>query len=70
MAERLVPQLATLVARVRFPVPDRPTFRVEKVAVFCNLASGGTLSSTAIEIIKKVFCFAVAQAKVFLHLEA
>jgi hypothetical protein len=26
--------LATQVARVRFPVPARPTFRVEKVAFF------------------------------------
>jgi hypothetical protein len=42
----------------------RPTFRVEKVALFCNPASGGTFSSTAIEIIKWVNFFAVAQAKV------
>jgi hypothetical protein len=32
----------------------RPTFRVEKVALFCNPASGGTFLSTAIEIIKWV----------------
>jgi hypothetical protein len=50
MAERLVPLLATQVAPVRFPVPVRPTFSVEKVALFCNPASGGTFSSTAIEI--------------------
>jgi hypothetical protein len=57
MAERL----ATLhVARVRFPVPARPTFRVEKVALFCNPASGGT----AIEVVKWVKKIAVAQAKV------
>jgi hypothetical protein len=37
---------------------------VEKVALFCNPASGGTFSSTAIEIIKWVNFFAVAQAKV------
>jgi hypothetical protein len=37
---------------------------VEKVALFCNPASGGTFSSTAIEIIKWVKKFAVAQAKV------
>jgi hypothetical protein len=49
MAERLVTLLATQVARVQFPVPARPTFRVEKVALFCNSASGGTFSSTAIE---------------------
>jgi hypothetical protein len=38
---------------------------VEKVALFCNPASGGTFSSTAIEIIKWVKKIAVAQAKVF-----
>jgi hypothetical protein len=70
MAERLVPLLATQVARVWFPVPDRPTFRVEKVALFYNPASGGTFSSTAIEIIKWFKKTAVAQGKVFLHLEA
>jgi hypothetical protein len=32
-----------------------------KVALFCNPASGGTLSSTAIEIIKWVKKFAVAK---------
>jgi hypothetical protein len=42
-----VPLFATQVARVRVPVPARPTFRVEKVALFCNPASGGTFSSTA-----------------------
>jgi hypothetical protein len=34
------------------------------VALFCNPASVGTFSSTAIEIIKWVKIFAVAQAKV------
>jgi hypothetical protein len=34
------------------------------VALFCNPASGGTFSSTAIEIIKWVKKIAVAQAKV------
>jgi hypothetical protein len=34
------------------------------VALFCNPASGGTFSSTAIEIIKWVQKIAVAQAKV------
>jgi hypothetical protein len=48
MAELLVPLLATQVARVRFPVRARPTFRVEKVALFYNPASEGTFSSTAI----------------------
>jgi hypothetical protein len=70
MADRLVPLLVMRVAQVRFPVPARPTFRVEKVALFCNPASGGSFSSTAIEIIKWVEKFAVAQAKVFPHLEA
>jgi hypothetical protein len=64
MAERIVRLLDTQVARVRFPVPARPTFRVKKVALFCNPASGGTFSSTAIEIIKWVNKIAVAQAKV------
>jgi hypothetical protein len=40
-------------------------FRVEKVALLCNPASGGTFSSTAIEIIKWVEKFAVAQTQVF-----
>ena len=60
MAERIVPLLATQVARVRFPVLARPTFRVEKVALFCNPASGGTFLRTAIEIINWVKKFAVA----------
>jgi hypothetical protein len=64
MVERLVPLLATQVAWVWFPVPARPTFRVEKVSLFCNPASGGTFSSTAIEIIKWGKFFAVAHAKV------
>jgi hypothetical protein len=70
MAEQLVPLLATQVARVQFPLPARPMFRVVKVSLFCNPTSGGTLSSTAIEIIKWVNKIAVAQAKVFPHLEA
>jgi hypothetical protein len=37
---------------------------VEKVSLFCNPASGGTFSSTAIEIEKWVTKFAVGQAKV------
>jgi hypothetical protein len=37
---------------------------VEKVVLFCNPAPGGKFSSTAIEIIKGVNFFAVAQAKV------
>jgi hypothetical protein len=64
MAEYLVTLPAKQVAWVRFPVPARPTFSVGKVALFCNPVSGGTFSSTAIEIIKWVKKFAVAQAKV------
>jgi hypothetical protein len=63
MAERIVPLLATQVARVGFPVLAIPTFRVEKVALFCNPASGGTFSRTATQIIKWVKKIAVAQAK-------
>jgi hypothetical protein len=57
-------RLATQVARVRFPVPAKPTFRVGKVALFCNPASGGRFSSTAIEIIKWFNFFAGVQALV------
>jgi hypothetical protein len=56
-------------ARVRSPVPARPTISVKKLALICNPASWGTFSSTAIEIIKRIK-FAVAKAKVFPHLEA
>jgi hypothetical protein len=64
MAEHLVTLPAKQVAWVRFPVPDRPMFSVEKVSLFCNSASGGTFSSTAIEILKWDKKIAVAQAKV------
>jgi hypothetical protein len=43
MAERLVPLPATQVARAQSLVPSRPTISVEKLAIFCNPASGGTL---------------------------
>jgi hypothetical protein len=62
--------LATQVARVQSLVPAKPTISVEKLALFCNPAKGGMFSSTAIEIIKWVKKMAVAQAKVFPHLEA
>jgi hypothetical protein len=52
MDKRLATLLATQVAWVRFPAPARPTLRVERVDLFCNPASAGTLSSTAIQIIK------------------
>jgi hypothetical protein len=70
MAECLATLIATQVAWVRFPVPARPSFSVEKVALFCNPASGGTFSSTGIEIIKWVKKIVVALAEVFPHLEA
>jgi hypothetical protein len=43
---------------------------MEMVALFCDPASGGTFSSTAIEFIKWLRNFSVAQKKVFPHLEA
>jgi hypothetical protein len=46
------------------PGPGQTYVWCGKVAFFCNPASGGTFSSTAIEIIKWVKIFAVAQAKV------
>jgi hypothetical protein len=58
-----VPLPATQVARIRSPISDSPTISVEKVALFCNPASGGTFSSNAFEIINRLK-FAVAQAKV------
>jgi hypothetical protein len=61
-SQRLATLLATQVARVRFPVPASPTFRVEKVAFFSNPASGGTFSSTANEILKWVKTIAVASS--------
>jgi hypothetical protein len=63
MAERLLTLPAKQVAWVRFPVPARPTFRVEKLLFSVTLLRG-TFSSTAIEIIKWVEKIAVAQAKV------
>jgi hypothetical protein len=47
---------------------------VEKLALCCNPASGGTFSSTAIDIINRLKLnlgkFEVAKAKMVLHLEA
>jgi hypothetical protein len=45
MAKRLSPQLATQVARVQCPVQARPIISVEKLALFCNPASEGTLQA-------------------------
>jgi hypothetical protein len=42
------------------PGPVQTYVKCEQVALFCNPASGGTFSSTAIEIIKWVNFFAVA----------
>jgi hypothetical protein len=63
MAERLVTLPAKQVAWVRFPVPARPMFSVGKWLFSV------TFSSTAIEIIKWVKKFAVAQAEGDPHLE-
>jgi hypothetical protein len=49
------------------PRPDLEVVR--KNGFFYNPVSGGTFSSTAIEIINRL-TFAVAKAKVFPHLEA
>jgi hypothetical protein len=70
MAERLVTLPAKQVAWVLFPVPSRPTFSVEKWLFSVTLRQWARLSSTAIEIIKWVRKFAVAQAKGDPHLEA
>jgi hypothetical protein len=48
------------VALVRFPVPARPMFSVEKLLLSVTLLRG-TFSSTAIEIIKWVKNFAVSK---------
>jgi hypothetical protein len=45
MAERLLPLSATQMARVRSLVLARPTISVDKLALFCNPASGGTLQA-------------------------
>jgi hypothetical protein len=49
--------------------PGQTYVKVEMVALFCNPVSGGTFSNKAIEIIKWVKKLALAQAKVFPHLE-
>jgi hypothetical protein len=57
MAEPLAPLHATI-----------PTFRVKKVAHFCKPVSGGTFSSTAIEIMALKICSSASKG--FPHLEA
>ena len=69
LSEKLTPKDLKLL--FRFPVPARPRISVEKLSLLCNLASGGTFSSTAIEL----YCIdgyitAVANAKVYPFLEA
>jgi transcription initiation factor TFIIIB Brf1 subunit/transcription initiation factor TFIIB len=60
------------VAQVRFLVPARTKFRVEKVARFCNPVpvSWGTFSSNAIEIIQLVKKKNSSASKGFPHLAA
>jgi hypothetical protein len=70
MAERFVPLLATQVDRVQFPVPARPTFRLLKVALFCNPVSGGAFSSTAMEIYKIGLQICSSASQGVPHLEA
>jgi hypothetical protein len=70
MAVRLATLLATQVDRVRFPVPARPIFRVEKVALLCNPTSGDTFSSTVIEIYNIGFQICSSASEGVPHLEA
>jgi hypothetical protein len=51
MAEQLSPPPATQVARARSPVPARPTFSVETLALLCNPVSGGTLQALQLQCI-------------------
>jgi hypothetical protein len=51
MADRLVPLPATQVARVGFLVPARPMISEEKLALFCNPASGGRLQALQLHCI-------------------
>jgi hypothetical protein len=46
------------------PGPGQTYVKCGKVALFCNPASGGTFSNTAIEIIKWVEKLVIGQAKV------
>jgi hypothetical protein len=64
MSERLTTLLATQVARVQFPVPPDLRLEWKRWLFSVTLRQGGMFSSTAIEIIKWVVKFAVAQAKV------
>jgi hypothetical protein len=59
MAERLVTLPAKQVAWVRFPVPARPTFSVEKWLFSVTLRQGARSRALQFEIIKWVKFFAV-----------
>jgi hypothetical protein len=52
------------VAWVQTPVVTRPTFSVEKLALFCNPASETTFPNTAIKIIHRLK-FAAAKQRCF-----
>jgi hypothetical protein len=51
IADWFAPLPASQVAGVWAPVPSRPTISVEKLFFYCNPASAGKFSSTAIKII-------------------
>jgi hypothetical protein len=68
MAERLAPLPAKQMARVRTPVPARPRSSVEKVALFCNHASGTRSQALQLRLYNGLKN-AVAKAKVFPHFE-
>jgi hypothetical protein len=57
------------VARVRSLVLARPTISVERVSLFCNLASWVTLQAMELHCIVG-YKIAVSKAKVFPHLDA
>jgi hypothetical protein len=69
MAERLATLPATQVARVRSPVPAGRTISVEMVALFRNPVSEAPSQALLLRLYID-YKFAVAQAKVFPHLEA
>ena len=64
MAERVAPLRAVRAARVRSPVPARPTISVEKVALFCSPASGARSQALQLSCIDGQIT-AVAKAKVY-----
>jgi hypothetical protein len=70
MAERLLPLPVTQMARVRSPVPARPSISVVKLARFYKPASGNTLQAMQLHCIVGIKKIAEAQSKVFPQLEA